>query len=59
MPIDPRDVLRPLEANEPIHPRASGSCDPVTISKFINAEGLKNLPRWKWDQIFAIMDPAE
>ena len=59
VPIDPRDVLRPLEANEPIHPRASGSCDPVTISKFINAEGLKNLPRWTWDQIFAIMDPAE
>ena len=27
-----------------------------TVSKFVKVQGLKELPKWSWDQIFSIFE---
>ena len=50
-PIDPQGVLRPLKPGE----TDKGDVDPGTISKFVKVQGLKDIPRWEWYQIFAVL----
>ena len=48
-PIDARDILRPVEPHECTEDVGAG-----LVSKIIDVEGTKSIPRWEWDQIFAL-----
>ena len=48
-PIDARDILRPVEPNE-----CPADVDAALVSKIIDVAGIKSIPRWDWDQIFAL-----
>ena len=52
-PIDPRDILRPVEKHELA---ITEGFDLSTVSKFVNVQGLKAVPKWDWDQIFSILE---
>ena len=52
-PIGPKDILRPVEKSELA---IKEGFDMTTVSKFVNVQGLKEVPRWKWDQIFSLID---
>ena len=52
VPRDSTDILRPLEPYEKVW---DAECDRSTISKLINTDGLKDAPKWKWDDLFAIL----
>ena len=51
-PIDPEGVLRPLKPDEKV---VAKDVDRSTIKKFVNANAIKSIPKWEWDQIFALM----
>ena len=51
-PMNPEDILRPCEEHEfNIHE----GFDKSKVMKFKNTAGLKDFPKWEWDQIFAVV----
>ena len=53
-PMDPQVVLRPLEPGE----TDEGDVDPGTISQVFKVQGLKDIPKWEWCQIWALLGQA-
>ena len=56
--IDPRDMLRSVEPHEIAKEVVGEGFDASTVSKFVNVQGLKEIPKWDWDQIFTLLDGA-
>ena len=52
-PMDPKDLLRPIEQHELT---IKEGFDIRLVSKFVNVEGLKAVPKWGWDQIFTLFE---
>ncbi|CAK0853194.1 unnamed protein product [Prorocentrum cordatum] len=52
-PIDPRDILRPVEMHELA---ITEGFDMGAVSKFANAQRLKAVLKWDWDQIFSLLE---
>ena len=52
-PIGPRGILRPVEKHELA---ITEGFDMSTVSKFVNVQGLKAVPKWDWDQIFSLLE---
>ena len=57
-PIDPKDILRPVRPQEIAKEAIGEGFDISTVSKFVDVQGLKELPKWDWDQIFTLLDGA-
>ena len=57
-PIDPKDILRPVRPQEIAKQAIGEGFDISTVSKFVDVQGLKELPKWDWDQIFTLLDGA-
>ena len=53
LPMDPEDVLRPARKDE-IQKKGVGH---TNIMMLLNPEKLLEMPTWKWDQIFKLLEP--
>ena len=51
-PMDPAAILRPVRQSEL---KITEGVDEGTVSKILDVESLKNLPRWNWDQLFSLL----
>ena len=54
-PIDPKEILRPVKPHELA---ITEGFDVSLVSKFVNVDGLKKVPKWDWDQIFSLLTPT-
>ena len=54
--IDPRDMLRSVEPHEIAKEVVGEGFDASTVSKFVNVQGVKDIPKWDWDQILSLLD---
>ena len=52
-PIDPMDILRPVEKHELA---ITEGFYMGTVSKFVNVQQLQAVPKWDWDQIFSLLE---
>ena len=50
-PMDPVGILRPAKEGEV----AVKDVDYTKISKIVNVATLQTMPKWNWDQIFALL----
>ena len=50
-PIDPRNILRPVQQHEKA---CAERLHTGMVYKLVNAQELKELPKWEWDQIFSL-----
>ena len=51
-PMDPQEILRPVKPHELA---ITEGFDVSLVSKFVNVDGLKKIPKWEWDQIFRLL----
>ena len=49
MPMDPKDILRPIRSHE-LYKKTG--FDPTTVMKIVDLEKLKTVPKFDWNQIF-------
>ena len=54
-PMDPQEILRPVKPHELA---ITEGFDVSLVSKFVNVDGLKKVPKWDWDQIFSLLTPT-
>ena len=57
-PINPWDILRPVEPHEIAKEVVGEEFDASTVRKFVNVQGLNGIPKWDWEQIFTLLDGA-